>query len=341
MGAVRPPRSTWTGKRLRYTVYAVPEGPLPEPQDVAEVARAIERAGFDAAFISDHPFPRAEAEDGGSHRNAHHTWDLFTMLGFLAGETSTVRLQAGVCVLPYRNPFLVGSAANTVDHLSRGRLILGVSSGYHEPEFAALGADFASRGRLTDEALEALEAAWSGQPLHASGTGWLAAGNSLTAPLPGRTRPPIWIGGNSLSAMTRAVAGGYTWMPFGVSGKWADATATRPIASHEDLRRRVRRLRALEDSRGSMQPVEVCFIRGALDWRTDEPDQAVFEGVAELSEMGVGWCGLRLGGGSLEEMIDRIGVWGEALVSPHRDDEHVADDPALGRARAEGETWIR
>ena len=299
---------------MRYTVYAVPEGPLPSPHTVAEVARAIEAAGFDAAFISDHPFPRVEVQSGGSHRAAHHTWDLFTMLGYLAGETTTVGLHAGVCVLPYRNPFLVAGAANTIEHISGGRLILGVSAGYHEPEFAALGVEFASRGRLTDEALEALEATWAREPVYATGTKWTATGNTLTPAPAMRSRPPIWVGGNSLAAMRRAVAYGRAWMPFGVVGGWAAVTATRPIASHDDLRVSIRRLRALEEQVERADPVEICFVRGALDWKLDEPDQSVLEGLAELTEMGVSWCGLRLGGGSLEEMLDRIRRWGDVLV---------------------------
>ena len=69
---------------------------------VAEMARAIEGAGFDACFVTDHPFPsdRFVQEAGG-----HHALDPFVALSFAAAATERLRLQTHILVLPYRNPF--------------------------------------------------------------------------------------------------------------------------------------------------------------------------------------------------------------------------------------------
>ena len=102
---------------------------------IGEMAGAAEDAGFDAAFVTDHPIP----EDEWLHSGGHHTLDPFVALGIAAAATTTLRLQTNVLVLPYRNPFLAAKGAATVDVASGGRLILGVAAGYLEGEFSAVG----------------------------------------------------------------------------------------------------------------------------------------------------------------------------------------------------------
>src|SRR6267378_2734310 len=82
-------------------------------------------------------------------------------LGFCAAVTRRLLLMTLLLVLPYRNPLLAAKAAATVDVLSGGRLVLGVGSGYLRSEFAALGVDFAERGALFTEAIEAMRGIWA------------------------------------------------------------------------------------------------------------------------------------------------------------------------------------
>src|SRR5207253_11248119 len=80
------------------------------------------------------------------------TWfDAGSTLAFVAGATTRIRLLSHVLVLPYRHPLVVAKQYGTLDHLSGGRVILGVGSGHLKPEFAILGADYERRGRVTDE----------------------------------------------------------------------------------------------------------------------------------------------------------------------------------------------
>ena len=86
-------------------------------------------------------------------------WDTIATLAYLAAVTERVRLLSHVYVLPYRHPLAVAKAWATLDRLSGGRAILGVGTGHVEGEFEALGVSFADRGRLLDEAIDAVRAA--------------------------------------------------------------------------------------------------------------------------------------------------------------------------------------
>ena len=151
----------------------VPE--LVTARAIAIIAAAAEEAGFDAVFVTEHPFPGDEWLASGGH----HALDPFVALSFAASATSRIRLQTNLVVPAYRNPFLVAKAAASLDHLSDGRLILGIGSGYLRPEFEALGVAFDERNELTDEAISAMRAAWTGRSVTRSGRHWRAEANTM------------------------------------------------------------------------------------------------------------------------------------------------------------------
>ncbi len=111
---------------------------------VTEVARAAEASGFDAVFVTDHPFPG----DSWLSHGGHHTLDPLITLAVVAANTTRLRLHTNLMILAYRNPFISAKAVATLDVLSGGRVVLGVGAGYLEPEFAALGVDFSERNAL-------------------------------------------------------------------------------------------------------------------------------------------------------------------------------------------------
>src|SRR4029078_6469611 len=89
------------------------------------------------------------------------TWfNPVATLGWIAGQTQHARLMTNVFVAAYRHPLETAKAFATLDHLSGGRVILGVGAGHVAGEFAALGIPFADRGPLTDAAVDGILEAW-------------------------------------------------------------------------------------------------------------------------------------------------------------------------------------
>jgi probable F420-dependent oxidoreductase len=172
--------------------------------ELAAVARACDDAGFAYVAVCDHvAIPRAKADAMST------TWyDTIATLGFLAGVTERVRLLSHVYVAAYRHPLQTAKAFATLDALSNGRAILGVGAGHVEEEFDALGVSFADRGRLADEAIDAIRAALADE----WGSGDL--GQRPRPVQPGGV--PIWIGGSSPAAMRRAARRGDGWLPQGL-----------------------------------------------------------------------------------------------------------------------------
>jgi len=285
---------------------------------VAEMARAAERAGFDAVSVTDHPMPPARWVAAGGH----HSLDPFVALSFAAAASERLRLLTHVLVLPYRNPFLVAKAAATLDVLSGGRLVLGVAPGYLEGKFAALGADFAGRHERCDEALRALRAAWSGEPVALAGAGFAARGNaqrpvplqrsSLDPKAPG---PPLWIGGNAPRAIRRAVELADGWAPFPAPAKLAGHVRTAAIATLADLRAGIARAREHAAAVGRTAPLEVAFAPFGFEPGTREPPAParLRDEVPAYAEAGVTWLLLPLDAPARAGWCEAVAAYGEAL----------------------------
>lgn len=185
-----------------------PVDPLDHASLVYEIAAAADRLGFHSVWAGDHvalprdpttPYPYGP---GALLPADVSILDPFAVLAALAGRTERVRLGFGVLVAPYRHPLVVAKLIATIDALSSGRVILGVGTGWMPEEFAAVGADFHARGRVTDELLRYLRRAFADGEID----------NMTLLPTPvQRPGPPIWVGGQADAAMRRAVEHADVW----------------------------------------------------------------------------------------------------------------------------------
>jgi F420-dependent oxidoreductase-like protein len=199
---------------------------------VLEHARAAEKLGYDSVWIPDHL--RVVAVAPGSP--CFEAWT--TLTGVLMG---TERVVAGPMVLSeaFRNPAWLANAAATLDHMSNGRLILGIGAGWYEGEYLAYGYPWASGGERVErlgEALEIITRFWRGDGEGFEGRHYRAAGTS-DAPRPlQKPHPPIWVGGQGPKLLRLAA-------------RYADAW-NAPVLSAEQIAERVETLRRLCEDAG-------------------------------------------------------------------------------------------
>jgi probable F420-dependent oxidoreductase len=222
--------------------------------DVAELAAAVESAGWDGFGFTEHPAPSARWLATGGHQSI----DPLVGLSHVAAVTSRIRLLTYLAVVPYRNPLLLAKAAATVDMLSKGRLILGVGTGYLKSEFFALGVDFAERNDLFDEALDVLPLHWKGEPFSYQGRHFEAR-DVLARPRPVQNPIPIWIGGNSRLTLERVASKAQGWMPLVGSPQLANTARTAYLASMDDVATKVRDLRQLAGPRGDSLDITLAY----------------------------------------------------------------------------------
>jgi probable F420-dependent oxidoreductase len=192
------------------TIFVQPWEPAAGAAELVQVTKACEAAGFDYVAVCDHVAIPAASADAMSTT----WWDTVATLSYLAAVTERVRLLSHVYVLPYRHPLAVAKAWATLDRLSGGRAILGVGSGHVEGEFEALDLPFADRGRMLDEAIDAVRAALTDEFATHEGARWQFDGVGQR-PRPVQDAVPIWVGGSSRPAMRRAAERGDGWLPQG------------------------------------------------------------------------------------------------------------------------------
>ncbi|MEM6265457.1 MAG: LLM class oxidoreductase [Bacteroidota bacterium] len=132
--------------------------PVPNMERHLERVQLVEQLGFKAVWVRDVPFNVPSFGDAGQ------TYDPFTYLGFLAGQTKEIALCTGSIALPLHHPVHVAKSAATIDRLSGGRLILGVASGDRPDEYPAMGIDFETRGEQFREAFSYIRQAQEAYP---------------------------------------------------------------------------------------------------------------------------------------------------------------------------------
>ncbi|MFG3021776.1 LLM class F420-dependent oxidoreductase [Streptomyces sp. NPDC048254] len=289
------------------TLYAEPWEAAAGPADLVAIARAAEHAGFAYLAVCDHvAIPRRLAAAMST------VWyDPVATLAHLAAVTERIRLLSHVAVVGLRHPLLSAKQYATLDHLSGGRLILGVGAGHVREEFEVLGVDFERRGAVLDEAIDALRAAL-GPDEFPSHHGKFCDFEGLgQRPRPAQERVPVWVGGSSPAAVRRAALKGDGWLPQG--------------DPRDRLPAQIARLRRLREEAGIEEPLTVGAITeplyiGTPDWAVGRrtlagAPEAVAESLRAYGAMGVHQIQVRFRSRSRAELIDQISMFG-ADVAP-------------------------
>ena len=189
-------------------IYPVKKGYL-DKDLISEVGKAAEQAGFYAFLSWDHYM----LPDG------PETLDAWSILGYLAGQTDTIKLGTVVTPIPFRPPAQLAKIVASVDHLSGGRTILGVGAGWHQPEFDGFS-NWGTPGQRvtrTSEALELITRLWTGEKVSFEGKTYNSDG-AIISPVPTQKPfPPMWFGVRGPRMLDLAAQYADAWIPTNIS----------------------------------------------------------------------------------------------------------------------------
>lgn len=196
------PRRLARVRSVKLALSLPPFGRLADPSLLVEIAIAAEEAGIDGVFLWDHVY-RPE-------HDPREILDPWVVLGALALATERVRLGPMVTPLTRRRPIKLAREALTVDHLSEGRLVLGlglgVDSGGELSRFGEI-VEAKERGDRLDEGADLLAAFWSGEPVSHAGAAYQADQVTVLPRPIQKPRIPMWFaarGGSASRPLRRA-----------------------------------------------------------------------------------------------------------------------------------------
>ena len=263
---------------MRFGINFVNGGELADPEIALALAVLAEELGFSSLWAADHlvvpvgftsRYPAAPSGDAPFDHDFPFN-EVLVHLAFLASATRRIRLATGVMIIAQRNTLEVAKSVATLDHLSGGRAVLGVGTGWLREEFDALGAHFEDRVTRTEESIEVLRSLWRrpGADFHGRHFDF---GPTTCSPRPRNPNGvPIVIGGYAMATARRA-------------GRIGDAHYPGPASVDDVERFRVEIERtALENGR---DPAAIETIVAAPDDRPLDVDlcsRYAAAGVAEI-----------------------------------------------------------
>jgi F420-dependent oxidoreductase-like protein len=178
--------------------------------DLLARVRWAEEAGFDGAWVFDHFIPLYGEGPG-------PCMEAWTLQAALAASTERIRLGALVTGMTYRHPSVLAAEAVTVDHVSRGRVELGVGAAWHAEEHRRLGIDFpATRERVDrfDEGLQVLTLLMTEDDVHFDGAYYQLQGATVLPRPVQQPHPPIWVGADGPRMLSIAARYADVWHSF-------------------------------------------------------------------------------------------------------------------------------
>jgi len=271
--------------------YSVSLGAIHQPAEIAELATLAEDSGWDGIFLEDYIIYQGQV--------GTPTFDPWVTLAAMAVATTKIRLGTLVTPLPRRRPWKLAAEAIALDHLSNGRLILGVGAGdVNDPSFGSAGepTDARTLAALLDEGIHLLAAFLAGESVTFAGEHFSVTDLKLTPASLQKPRIPIWIGGNWLvpAVRRRAVTWDGTCVYRGTPGG-ADEGPMTP----DDVREICV---AVEAKRGSVAGCDICIGGGQRDpdWKKER------DHIRAVAAAGATWWQDWLGPVDLDTMREAI-----------------------------------
>jgi probable F420-dependent oxidoreductase len=195
-------------------VYPQTEYPT-DPAAVRDFALQAQDLGYTHILAYDHVLGANPDRPGGwkgpytDHDPFHEPFVLFA---WLAPIVPRMEFVTGVIILPQRQTALVAKQAATLDVLTGGRLRLGVGIGWNAVEYEALGMDFHTRGRRSEEQVDLMQRLWTEELVTYRGQ-WHTVSDAGLNPLPVQRPIPVWFGGHTDAVMARIARYGQGWLP--------------------------------------------------------------------------------------------------------------------------------
>ena len=179
-------------------------------EQLVQFTRTARDCGYDSLFGLQH------------YLSSLATIQVLPLLSRLIPESGSMSLGTGVYLATFEHPVQLAENFASLDHLSDGRLILGVGAGYRKNEFKAFGVDRPSRWERLPEVLELLEKLWTGEEVNHRGRFYTVEGESVSMTPKQSPGPPIWIGANAERTIRRSAQIGDAWIaPPNVKMRWA------------------------------------------------------------------------------------------------------------------------
>jgi probable F420-dependent oxidoreductase len=259
-------------------------GPWSSGDFLRRSAQAVERAGFASLWFGDHvllfgsyesKYPYAGVASWAADENEAPIPDPRTpfvdplmAMTWTAAATSTLELGTSIMILPQRNPVVLAKEIACLDEMSQGRITLGVGVGWCKEEAEAIGVDWVSRGKLTDEYIDVMRTLWEQDAAEFRGRTFSFKDAYLYPRPRNGGKLPIMIGGDTEVALRRVARAGDGWLCFSVP--------------REDMAARVKRLKELAAEQGR-DPEALRISKAIFTWtKLDELEEMREAGVTEF-----------------------------------------------------------
>jgi probable F420-dependent oxidoreductase len=279
-----------------------------DQESALAITRTAEAAGFESVWGGEHvimpstiesPYPYTS--DGKIPATPEtQIPDPLIWLAYVSAVAPSLRLGTCILILPQRNPLVLAKELATLDHLTGGKVELGIGVGWMKEEFEALGVPWERRGARTDEYIEALRTIWSGS--HVEFHGEFVDFDPLTStpqPIQGKD-VPILVGGDTPAAMRRAARYADGYFP----GESNSERLAELIAT-------VRAECQAHDRDPDSIEINAMFIA-----QLGDPEA----GIEEMRQLGVGRAMVPAFAFAGDGGLDRLAEFGERYVLPNRSD---------------------